>query len=57
MNCTKCGGPSERACRIRNGRADYFCASCMDAELDAYGFVEGDTWVAVSAELTTEHLE
>jgi hypothetical protein len=58
VNCIHCGADSASICRIRYGmRAEYFCVDCMNAELDVYGFLKGDTWITVPAESTTDHLE
>jgi len=53
VNCTRCSTGQATVCRIScKRRADYFCVDCMNTELDAHGFVEGDTWVTVPVEST-----
>ena len=58
MNCDLCGGPGATICRVRRGRASYFCIECMNLERDSPdGVMKGDMWFAVRAESTTEQRE
>jgi hypothetical protein len=50
-DCAMCGVEDARIVRTRKGRADYFCAGCMNVERDsADGVLPGDMWFAVKRE-------
>lgn len=46
MECLLCGVDDAHICRIRDGRADYFCNECMNLERDSpFGVMKGDMWI------------
>lgn len=45
MTCEYCDKPGH-ICRIRRGRATYFCSDHMNAERD-HGVQRGDMWLAI----------
>lgn len=56
--CLRCDGDNAHICRIRLGRADYFCNACMNIVRDQRGGVEGaDIWISVPAGLTSQQPE
>lgn len=47
MMCELCGNIAT-LCRIRKGRADYFCSACMNEQMDNSA-IKGDVWIAETA--------
>lgn len=50
--CEGCGRNDAHIARIRHGMATYWCAACMNEEMDR-GWEKGDTWVATPPGSTT----
>ena len=48
MTCEMCD-KTAFICRVRRGRATYYCADCMNVERDK-GVMRGDMWFAVNPE-------
>lgn len=47
MECELCGVPDAFICRVRRGRATYYCIECMNLERDSpNGVLQGDVWLA-----------
>lgn len=50
--CEGCGRNDAHIARVRHGMATYWCAACMNEEMDR-GWEKGDTWVATPPGSTT----